>query len=125
MPRAINVTDGNSHDQVRKAIADRRAAMGSLSWRKFGAAVGVNGGLLNAIARDKKSPPDSVLRAFGFSVPRMVEVPDGYGVGQCCATCGAVHTTKRCPTKRKPRVRMLRELSDDEIRAAFKNRVAM
>lgn len=125
MPRAINVTNGYTRAQVRKAIADRRAAMGGPSWQKFGREVGISGVLLNAIARGKKPPPDKVLRAFGFSVPHVVEVPDGYGVGEACKTCGQVHTTKQCPTRRKVRVRRLHELSDKEIRAAFENRQTM
>jgi len=125
MPRAINVTNGNNRAQVRKAILHRRAELGGLSWRKFGAAIGINGGLLNAVARGKKPPSDRVLRAFGFPVPRVVEVSEGYGVGRTCATCGDVHTTQRCPTKRKPRVRLWRDMSTREIRAAFENRKPM
>lgn len=80
--------------------------------------------MLNAVARGKRPPSDPVLRAFGFPVPRLVEVPDGYGVGEVCKSCGKVHTTKRClnATKRLVRVRRLHELSDSEIHAAFENR---
>lgn len=80
--------------------------------------------MLNAVARGKRPPSDAVLRAFGFAVPRVVEVPEGYGVGQACKSCGQVHTTKRCTktAKRPARVRRLHELSDSEIRAAFEQR---
>ncbi len=80
--------------------------------------------MLNAVARGKRPPSDAVLRAFGFAVPRVVELQEGEGVGRACKTCGDVHTTKRCTktAKRPARVRRLHELSDSEIRAAFENR---
>lgn len=78
--------------------------------------------MLNAVARGKRPPSDAVLRAFGFPVPRLVELQEGEGVGQACKSCGEVHTTKRCPTTRPVRVRRLHELSDIEIRAAFESR---
>lgn len=122
--RVAHVTSGYSPAQVRKAILTRRAELGGLSWQKFGREIGVSGAMLNAVARGKKKPSAKVLRAFGFPVPRVVAVPDGYGVGECCAKCGEVHTTKRCTTatKPKPQVRLWREMSVSELRAAFENR---
>ena len=122
MPRAINVSNAYSRAQVRSAINAAYRAAQPCSWRKFGEQKGVSGSMLNAVARGKRPPSDAVLRAFGFPVPRVVELRDGEGVGQCCKSCGEVHTTKRCPTTRPVRVRRLHELSDIEIRAAFESR---
>ena len=66
----------------------------------------ISHGYLNKVARGVKPASDRLLRALGF-VPkvRVVEVPDGYGVGQACAACGQVHTTKRCTINTEPRKR--------------------
>ena len=123
--RTTNVSTAYSRSQVRAAINAAYRALQPCSWRKFGEQKGISGSMLNAVARGKRPPSDAVLRAFGFPVPRVVEVPEGYGVGQACKSCGQVHTTKRCPTTRQVRVRRLHELSDGEIRAAFENRKAV
>lgn len=60
--------------------------------------------MLARIAKGTQRPPASVLLALGIEPPlQLVEVPAGYGVGRACAVCGQVHTTSNCPTKRKPR----------------------
>ena len=139
MSRAINVTDSHTTAEVRKRLRDlhdstaRRGRNGRFvrSWRSVAGMLGFpesHAAMLARIVRSKvqtQKPPDSVLRALGLPVSRMVEVPDGYGVGEACATCGKVHTTKQCPARRKVRVRRLHELSDEEIHAAFDGREVM
>ena len=122
MPRAINVSNAYSRSAVRIAINAAYRDMMRPNWKKLGEQRGVSGSMLNAVARGKRPPSDAVLRAFGFPVPRTVELHDGEGVGQLCKSCGQLHTAKRCPTTRQVRVRQLHELSDSEIRAAFENR---
>jgi hypothetical protein len=91
---------------VREALIARRAA--HRSWRALAAEIGMpaSGALLARVVAGKQKAPASIYVALGLTPPvRVLEVPAGYGVGRACATCGQVHTTATCPTKRKPRRR--------------------
>jgi len=124
--RAINVTDSHISLIVKERLSALRPSEGRKSWRTIArefAMPEASAAMLARIARGTQKPPDSVLAALGLPITHtLMIVPDGYGVGQCCTTCGEVHTTQRCPTKRRARVRTLQDMTGAEIRSAFENR---
>ena len=92
---------------VAQALLARRGEReGRKSWRRVADEIGMPGSnsYLSRVALGKAKPSARLYHALGLEQPvRVVELPAGHGVGLACVKCGAVHTTKACTAKRKPR----------------------
>ncbi len=99
-----DATASRSAAEAAQRLSELKAA--HRTWRAVGKQLGLGAqnAMLARIAKGTQRPPVSVLLALGIEPPlQLVEVPAGYGVGRACPVCGQVHTTSSCPTKRKPR----------------------
>jgi hypothetical protein len=105
-PRHARLTNDAACNTASDVIQALQARTSSKTLRRLAFELGQNVGTLSAVMRRKRKPSPALYIALGLTPPaRLVEVPAGYGVGPACKTCGEVHTTTMCPTKRKPRKR--------------------
>jgi len=83
--------DTDRSERVRKILLDKHSFYGS--WAAVAEDIGMNRGVLCAVANGKRKASNSLLHALGLP-PRTVAV-------EPCAHCGQAHTLKHCP--RAPR----------------------
>lgn len=82
LPPVTGTQDG---DKIRAALAELKQT--HKTWQGVSDELGINRGLIWAVAKGKKRAPNSLRKKLGFEC---------YAPAPVCAKCGQVHVAKRC-----------------------------
>ena len=84
------------------------------NWRAVGRAFGISAAMAWRISERGYEPKDARIR-LQLGMPAL-------GLAPVCEACGEVHVARRCPARRRRRVRRLIDLPVEELRRMIEER---